>query len=132
MAHDLGYLLRHSPAGVVLTQPLQNAFFDGFKEYVRVLRYFEEADAVKKVIGIHILIEPDWNGAFNTQRMFQPITTNYINWMSQNKALLMKGIEELFNELKSLSNPSKLRFNNNIGFDNYTYKVITISLIFGC
>ena len=120
---DLGYLLRHPPSSEALNEPTRKSFLDGMKAYLTILRLFEDADSVKRMLGLHIPIELDWKEIFYFQRYLQPITSGFIDWLSQNKDLLLQAVNEVFEALKQLHPPAKMRRVEDKIFSGYSCKV---------
>ena len=97
---------------------------DGLKAYIKVLKLFEDSDAVKRMLGVHIQTEVDWKEIFLFQRILQPISSGFINWLSQNKDLLLKAVTEVFEVLKQLHPPDRMKFVCEKVFSFYDCKVI--------
>ena len=123
ICHDLDYLVRHPPSAEVLTEHVKIAFLEGMRAYLNVLKLFEDSDAVKRVLRIHILIELDWKELFHIQRALQPITSGFIDWLSQNKDLLLQAVNEVFEVLKQLHPPAKMKCLDDKVFSSYNCKV---------
>ena len=122
-ANDLSLLLRHAPSGEMITDSLRNALFEGMKVYLSVLMLFEDTDAIKREIGDHVLIEVKWRQVFIIQKVLQPVTTSLIEWMSQDKNLLLKAVNQVIDFLKQLSPPTNMQIIEDKIFSDYTSKV---------
>ena len=122
-ANDLSLLLRHHPSGEFITEQLRNALFEGMKAYLNVLMLFEDTDAVKREIGDHVPTEVEWKQIFIIQKIIQPVTTSFIEWMSQDSILLLQAVNQVIDILKQLHPPAKMRRVEDKVFSEYTCKV---------
>ena len=128
ISNDLSCILRHTPSNKVLTEPLIRAFLEGMKAYLNVLMLFEYTDAVKREIRDHVPIEVEWRGIFIIQSLLQPVTTIFIEWLSQNKVLLLQSVNQVIEVLKHSHPPINMKIDENTIFNDYTCKVKNIRI----
>ena len=123
ISNDLSCILRHPPTPEVLTEPLRNAFLEGMKAYLTVLMLFEDTDAVKRKVGNHAPTDVEWKKIFIIQKVLQPVTTSFIEWMSQSSILLLQAANQVIDVLKQLHPPENMQIAEDKIFSDYTCKV---------
>ena len=122
-SHDVGYLLRNSYDDVMLNESVRDAFFQGLKSHVNILKLIEDSDIVKREVFMHIPMENDWKEMFYIQRLLQPISSCLIGWLSKDRTLLRDSVDVVCEALFKLHPPDKMKVLEKPVFRNYTCNV---------
>ena len=122
-SHDVGYLLRNSSTDVVLNESARDAFFQGLKSHIGILKLVEDSDIVKRETLMHIPMENEWHEIFYLQRLLQPISTCFIGWLSMDKTLLRDSVDAVCEALFKLHPLDKMKVVKKPVFGKYTCNV---------
>ncbi|XP_034051112.1 E3 ubiquitin-protein ligase UBR1 isoform X2 [Thalassophryne amazonica] len=100
--HDLRYILISKPS--VWTEELRRQFLEGFKFFLGFLKCIQGMGEVKRQIGQHIAVEPDWEAGFSLQIQLRHILAMFQDWCSSDDELLVCAFMECHNALMQCNN----------------------------
>ncbi|KAF4787924.1 ubiquitin protein ligase E3 component n-recognin 1 [Turdus rufiventris] len=76
--YDLRYVLVSKPA--VWTDRLRERFLEGFVSFLRILTCMQGMEEIKRQIGQHIEVDPDWEAAIAIQMQLKNILLMFQEW----------------------------------------------------
>uniref|UniRef100_A0AAQ5ZJW9 E3 ubiquitin-protein ligase n=1 Tax=Amphiprion ocellaris TaxID=80972 RepID=A0AAQ5ZJW9_AMPOC len=100
--HDLRYILISKPS--VWTDELREQFLAGFKDFLGLLKCMQGMEEVKRQLGRHIAVEPEWEAGFTLQIQLRHILAMFQDWSSSNDELLLLAFKECHSVLMQCNN----------------------------
>uniref|UniRef100_A0A1A8DB74 E3 ubiquitin-protein ligase n=1 Tax=Nothobranchius kadleci TaxID=1051664 RepID=A0A1A8DB74_NOTKA len=100
--HDLRYILISKPS--VWTEELREQFLEGFKDFLGFLKCMQGMEEVKRQLGQHIAVEPEWEAGFTLQIQLRHVLAMFQDWCSSDKEILLLTFKECYSVLKQCSN----------------------------
>ena len=107
----------------MFTESVRDAFLLGLKSHVSILKLIEDSDSVKREVLVHVRMESEWQEMFYFQRLFQPISSCFISWLSKDKTLLLDSVNVVCEAIFKLHPVDKMKVLEKSVFQNYTCKV---------
>uniref|UniRef100_A0A8D0GAB6 E3 ubiquitin-protein ligase n=1 Tax=Sphenodon punctatus TaxID=8508 RepID=A0A8D0GAB6_SPHPU len=89
---DLKYVLISKPT--VWTQRLRVQFLEGFRSFLRILTCMQGMEEIKRQIGQHIEVDPDWEAAIAIQMQLKNILLMFQEWCACDEELLLTAYKE--------------------------------------
>uniref|UniRef100_A0A8C5U7A5 E3 ubiquitin-protein ligase n=1 Tax=Malurus cyaneus samueli TaxID=2593467 RepID=A0A8C5U7A5_9PASS len=90
--YDLRYVLVSKPP--VWTDRLRERFLEGFVSFLRILTCMQGMEEIKRQIGQHIEVDPDWEAAIAIQMQLKNILLMFQEWCACDEELLLKSYRE--------------------------------------
>ncbi|XP_016403035.1 E3 ubiquitin-protein ligase UBR1-like, partial [Sinocyclocheilus rhinocerous] len=78
--HDLRYILISKPS--VWTETLRVKFLEGLRVFLRFLCCMQGMEEVKRQLGQHVEVEPEWEAGFTLQMQLRHILAMFQDWCS--------------------------------------------------
>uniref|UniRef100_A0A3Q1G0S1 E3 ubiquitin-protein ligase n=1 Tax=Acanthochromis polyacanthus TaxID=80966 RepID=A0A3Q1G0S1_9TELE len=100
--HDLRYILISKPS--VWTDELREQFLAGFKDFLGLLKCMQGMEEVKRQLGRHIAVEPEWEAGFTLQIQLRHILAMFQDWSSSNDEILLLAFKECHSVLMQCNN----------------------------
>ncbi|XP_047466918.1 E3 ubiquitin-protein ligase UBR1 [Mugil cephalus] len=100
--HDLRYILISKPS--VWTEELRRQFLEGFKDFLGLLKCMQGMEEVKRQLGQHIAVEPEWEAGFTLQIQLRHILAMFQDWCSSDDEILLLAFKECHKCLMQCSN----------------------------
>ncbi|KAM6335570.1 E3 ubiquitin-protein ligase UBR1 isoform 2-T2 [Podargus strigoides] len=89
---DLRYVLVSKPT--LWTDRLRERFLEGFVSFLRILTCMQGMEEIKRQIGQHIEVDPDWEAAIAIQMQLKNILLMFQEWCACDEELLLKAYSE--------------------------------------
>ncbi|KAI6068262.1 E3 ubiquitin-protein ligase [Aix galericulata] len=106
--YDLRYVLISKPT--VWTDRLRERFLEGFVSFLRILTCMQGMEEIKRQIGQHIEVDPDWDAAISIQMQLKNILLMFQEWCACDEELLLRAYKECHKAVMRCStNSSRLR-----------------------
>ncbi|XP_050830777.1 E3 ubiquitin-protein ligase UBR1 isoform X1 [Serinus canaria] len=90
--YDLRYILVSKPT--VWTDRLRERFLQGFVSFLRILTCMQGMEEIKRQIGQHIEVDPDWEAAIAIQMQLKNILLMFQEWCACDEELLLRSYRE--------------------------------------
>nr|XP_021389204.1 E3 ubiquitin-protein ligase UBR1 isoform X4 [Lonchura striata domestica] len=90
--YDLRYILVSKPT--VWTDRLRERFLEGFVSFLRILTCMQGMEEIKRQIGQHIEVDPDWEAAIAIQMQLKNILLMFQEWCACDEELLLRSYRE--------------------------------------
>uniref|UniRef100_A0A803YPZ6 E3 ubiquitin-protein ligase n=1 Tax=Meleagris gallopavo TaxID=9103 RepID=A0A803YPZ6_MELGA len=90
--YDLRYVLISKPT--VWTNRLRERFLEGFVSFLRILTCMQGMEEIKRQIGQHIEVDPDWEAAIAIQMQLKNILLMFQEWCACDEELLLRAYKE--------------------------------------
>uniref|UniRef100_A0A8C0UL47 E3 ubiquitin-protein ligase n=1 Tax=Cyanistes caeruleus TaxID=156563 RepID=A0A8C0UL47_CYACU len=90
--YDLRYVLVSKPT--VWTDRLRERFLEGFVSFLRILTCMQGMEEIKRQIGQHIEVDPDWEAAIAIQMQLKNILLMFQEWCACDEELLLRSYRE--------------------------------------
>ncbi|KAK2532278.1 Ubr1 [Columba guinea] len=90
--YDLRYVLVSKPT--LWTDRLRARFLEGFVSFLRILTCMQGMEEIKRQIGQHIEVDPDWEAAIAIQMQLKNILLMFQEWCACDEELLLKAYSE--------------------------------------
>ncbi|XP_029972547.1 E3 ubiquitin-protein ligase UBR1 isoform X2 [Salarias fasciatus] len=100
--HDLRYILISKPS--VWTQELREQFLEGFRVFLGLLKCMQGMEEVKRQLGQHIAVEPEWEAGFTLQIQLRHILAMFQDWCSSDEEILLLAFKECHTALLQCNN----------------------------
>uniref|UniRef100_A0A672KZY2 E3 ubiquitin-protein ligase n=1 Tax=Sinocyclocheilus grahami TaxID=75366 RepID=A0A672KZY2_SINGR len=100
--HDLRYILISKPS--VWTETLRVKFLEGLRVFLRFLCCMQGMEEVKRQLGQHVEVEPEWEAGFTLQMQLRHILTMFQDWCSSDERVLLLAFQECHRALMSCTN----------------------------
>ncbi|KAM9466613.1 E3 ubiquitin-protein ligase UBR1 [Clarias gariepinus] len=100
--HDLKYILISKPT--VWTEPLRAKFLEGFAVFLGFLKCMQGMEEVKRQVGQHIEVEPEWEAGFTIQIQLRHILSMFQDWCCSDERVLLLAFQECHRALQSCTN----------------------------
>ncbi|XP_041827854.1 E3 ubiquitin-protein ligase UBR1 isoform X2 [Melanotaenia boesemani] len=100
--HDLRYILISKPS--VWTEELQKQFLKGFRVFLGLLKWMQGMEEVKRQLGQHIAVEPEWEAGFTLQIQLRHILAMFQDWCSSDDEILLLAFKECHSVLMQCDN----------------------------
>ncbi|XP_056623407.1 E3 ubiquitin-protein ligase UBR1 isoform X2 [Triplophysa dalaica] len=100
--HDLRYILISKPS--VWTEELRVKFLEGFHVFLCFLRCMQGMEEVKRQVGQHVEVEPEWEAGFTLQMQLRHILAMFQDWCSSDERVLLLAFQECYQVLMSCTN----------------------------
>ncbi|XP_058255493.1 E3 ubiquitin-protein ligase UBR1 isoform X2 [Hemibagrus wyckioides] len=99
---DLKYILISKPT--VWTEQLRRKFLEGFTVFLGFLQCMQGMEEVKRQVGQHIEVEPEWEPGFNIQIQLHHILSMFQDWCSSDERVLLQAFQECHCVLQRCTN----------------------------
>uniref|UniRef100_A0A8B9FQI0 E3 ubiquitin-protein ligase n=1 Tax=Amazona collaria TaxID=241587 RepID=A0A8B9FQI0_9PSIT len=90
--YDLRYVLVSKPT--LWTDRLRERFLDGFVSFLRILACMQGMEEIKREIGQHVEVDPDWEAAIAIQMQLKNILLMFQEWCACDEELLLRAYKE--------------------------------------
>ncbi|XP_005724070.1 E3 ubiquitin-protein ligase UBR1 [Pundamilia nyererei] len=100
--HDLRYILISKPS--IWTEELRGQFLKGFRVFLGLLKCMQGMEEVKRQLGQHIAVEPEWEAGFTLQIQLRHILAMFQDWCSSDDEILLLAFKECHTVLKQCNN----------------------------
>uniref|UniRef100_A0A8C2DRD5 E3 ubiquitin-protein ligase n=1 Tax=Cyprinus carpio TaxID=7962 RepID=A0A8C2DRD5_CYPCA len=100
--HDLRYILISKPS--VWTETLREKFLEGLHVFLRFLCCMQGMEEVKRQLGQHVEVEPEWEAGFSLQMQLRHILAMFQDWCSSDERVLLLAFQECHRALMSCTN----------------------------
>ncbi|MCJ8736842.1 hypothetical protein PDJAM_G00016990 [Pangasius djambal] len=100
--HDLKYILISKPT--VWTDQLRGKFLEGFTVFLGFLNCMQGMEEVKRQVGQHIEVEPEWEAGFTIQLQLRHILSMFQDWCSSDERVLLVAFQECHRALQRCTN----------------------------
>ncbi|CAN9502154.1 unnamed protein product [Ophioblennius macclurei] len=100
--HDLRYILISKPS--VWTEELREQFLEGFRVFLGLLKCMQGMEEVKRQLGQHIAVEPEWEAGFTLQIQLRHILSMFQDWCSSDEEILLLAFKECHTALMQCNN----------------------------
>uniref|UniRef100_A0A671QTS3 E3 ubiquitin-protein ligase n=1 Tax=Sinocyclocheilus anshuiensis TaxID=1608454 RepID=A0A671QTS3_9TELE len=100
--HDLRYILISKPS--VWTETLREKFLEGLRVFLRFLCCMQGMEEVKRQLGQHVEVEPEWEAGFSLQMQLRHILAMFQDWCSSDERVLLLAFQECHRALMSCTN----------------------------
>ncbi|KAJ7344783.1 hypothetical protein JRQ81_000733 [Phrynocephalus forsythii] len=91
---DLKYILISKPT--VWTDKLREQFLEGFRSFLKILACMQGMEEIKRQIGQHIEVDPDWEAAVAIQMQLKNILLMFQEWCACDEELLVTAYKECY------------------------------------
>ncbi|XP_069714258.1 E3 ubiquitin-protein ligase UBR1 isoform X4 [Phaenicophaeus curvirostris] len=105
--YDLRYVLVSKPA--LWTDRLREQFLEGFVSFLRILTCMQGMEEIKRQIGQHIEVDPDWEAAIAIQMQLKNILLMFQEWCASDEELLLRAYRECHKAVMRCSTNSRSR-----------------------
>ncbi|XP_028292985.1 LOW QUALITY PROTEIN: E3 ubiquitin-protein ligase UBR1 [Gouania willdenowi] len=92
--HDLRYILISKPS--VWTDELRGAVLEGFRVFLGFLKCMQGMEEMKRQLGQHIPVEPEWEAGFTLQIQLRHILAMFQDWCSSDEEILLLVFKECY------------------------------------
>ncbi|XP_069008290.1 E3 ubiquitin-protein ligase UBR1 isoform X1 [Embiotoca jacksoni] len=100
--HDLRYILISKPS--MWTEELRGQFLAGFKVFLGLLKCMQGMEEVKRQLGQHIAVEPEWEAGFTLQIQLRHILAMFQDWCTSDAEILLLAFKECHSFLMQCNN----------------------------
>lgn len=100
--HDLRYILISKPS--IWTEELRRQFLEGFRVFLGLLKCMQGMEEVKRQLGQHIAVEPEWEAGFTLQIQLRHILAMFQDWCSSDEEILLLAFKECHTVLMQCNN----------------------------
>uniref|UniRef100_A0A673KHP2 E3 ubiquitin-protein ligase n=1 Tax=Sinocyclocheilus rhinocerous TaxID=307959 RepID=A0A673KHP2_9TELE len=100
--HDLRYILISKPS--LWTETLREKFLEGLRVFLRFLCCMQGMEEVKRQLGQHVEVEPEWEAGFSLQMQLRHILAMFQDWCSSDERVLLLAFQECHRALMSCTN----------------------------
>ncbi|KAM4541816.1 E3 ubiquitin-protein ligase UBR1 [Odontesthes bonariensis] len=100
--HDLRYILISKPS--VWTEELRGQFLEGFRIFLGLLKCMQGMEEVKRQLGQHIAVEPEWEAGFTLQIQLRHILAMFQDWCLSDDEILVLAFKECHAVLMQCNN----------------------------
>ncbi|XP_052436368.1 E3 ubiquitin-protein ligase UBR1 isoform X3 [Carassius gibelio] len=100
--HDLRYILISKPS--VWTETLRVKFLEGLRVFLRFLCCMQGMEEVKRQLGQHVEVEPEWEAGLTLQMQLRNILAMFQDWCSSDERVLLLAFQECHRALMSCTN----------------------------
>ncbi|RVE57238.1 hypothetical protein OJAV_G00213940 [Oryzias javanicus] len=100
--HDLRYVLISKPS--VWTHQLRRQFLEGFRIFLGLLKCMQGMEEVKRQLGQHIAVEPEWEAGFTLQIHMRHILSIFQDWCASDEEILLLAFKECHTVLTQCTN----------------------------
>uniref|UniRef100_A0A8D0C1I8 E3 ubiquitin-protein ligase n=1 Tax=Salvator merianae TaxID=96440 RepID=A0A8D0C1I8_SALMN len=90
--YDLKYILISKPT--LWTDKLREQFLEGFRSFLKILTCMQGMEEIKRQIGQHIEVDPDWEAAIAIQMQLKIIILMFQEWCASDEELLVTAYKE--------------------------------------
>uniref|UniRef100_A0A8C4M5C4 E3 ubiquitin-protein ligase n=1 Tax=Equus asinus asinus TaxID=83772 RepID=A0A8C4M5C4_EQUAS len=84
---DLKYILISKPT--VWTERLRIQFLEGFRSFLKILTCMQGMEEIRRQVGQHIEVDPDWEAAIAIQMQLKNILLMFQEWCACDEELLL-------------------------------------------
>ncbi|XP_021389203.2 E3 ubiquitin-protein ligase UBR1 isoform X3 [Lonchura striata] len=105
--YDLRYILVSKPT--VWTDRLRERFLEGFVSFLRILTCMQGMEEIKRQIGQHIEVDPDWEAAIAIQMQLKNILLMFQEWCACDEELLLRSYRECHKAVMKCSTNGRSR-----------------------
>uniref|UniRef100_A0A8C4XR57 E3 ubiquitin-protein ligase n=1 Tax=Falco tinnunculus TaxID=100819 RepID=A0A8C4XR57_FALTI len=105
--YDLRYVLVSKPT--LWTDRLRERFLEGFISFLRILTCMQGMEEIKRQIGQHIEVDPDWEAAIAIQMQLKNILLMFQEWCACDEELLLKAYSECHKAVMRCSTSGRSR-----------------------
>ncbi|XP_064318493.1 E3 ubiquitin-protein ligase UBR1 isoform X2 [Phalacrocorax carbo] len=105
--YDLRYVLVSKPT--LWTDRLRERFLEGFVSFLRILTCMQGMEEIKRQIGQHIEVDPDWEAAIAIQMQLKNILLMFQEWCACDEELLLKAYSECHKAVMNCSTNGRSR-----------------------
>ncbi|KAH0620663.1 hypothetical protein JD844_021334 [Phrynosoma platyrhinos] len=88
------YILISKP--IVWTDKLREQFLEGFRSFLKILTCMQGMEEIKRQIGQHIEVDPDWEAAIAIQMQLKNILFMFQEWCACDEELLVTAYKECY------------------------------------
>uniref|UniRef100_A0A8C6Y7Q4 E3 ubiquitin-protein ligase n=1 Tax=Naja naja TaxID=35670 RepID=A0A8C6Y7Q4_NAJNA len=100
--YDLKYILISKPT--VWTAKLRQQFLEGFKSFLKILTCMQGMEEIKRQVGQHIEVDPDWEAAITIQMQLKNILFMFQEWCAYDEELLVTAYKECYTAVMRCNN----------------------------
>ncbi|XP_062973720.1 E3 ubiquitin-protein ligase UBR1 isoform X2 [Elgaria multicarinata webbii] len=90
--YDLKYILNSKPT--VWSGKLREQFLEGFRSFMKILFCMQGMEEIKRQIGQHVEVDPDWEAAITIQMQLKNILLMFQEWCACDEELLVTAYKE--------------------------------------
>ncbi|XP_038123293.1 E3 ubiquitin-protein ligase UBR1 isoform X2 [Cyprinodon tularosa] len=90
--HDLRYILISKPS--VWTEEMRGQFLAGFRIFLGFLKCMQGMEEVKRQLGQHIAVEPEWEAGFTLQIQLRHILAMFQDWCSSDEEIMLQAFKD--------------------------------------
>ncbi|XP_075470396.1 E3 ubiquitin-protein ligase UBR1 isoform X2 [Ascaphus truei] len=118
--YDLKYILISKPAS--WSEKLRSKFLEGFKSFLKILACMQGMEVIRRQLGQHIEMDPDWEAAIAIQMQLKNILLMIQEWCASDEAVLLKAYKECHRAVLQCSSPSNSRGKTLIEMCGHSYE----------
>ncbi|XP_070613913.1 E3 ubiquitin-protein ligase UBR1 [Erythrolamprus reginae] len=100
--YDLKYILISKPT--MWTDKLRQQFLEGFKSFLKILSCMQGMEEIKRQVGQHIEVDPDWEAAITIQMQLKNILLMFQEWCACDEELLVTAYKECYAAIMRCNN----------------------------
>nr|XP_035929857.1 E3 ubiquitin-protein ligase UBR1-like isoform X2 [Halichoerus grypus] len=89
---DLKYILISKPTA--WTERLRMQFLEGFRSFLKILTCMQGMEEIRRQVGQHIEVDPDWEAAIAIQMQLKNILLMFQEWCACDEELLLVAYKE--------------------------------------
>nr|XP_033808724.1 E3 ubiquitin-protein ligase UBR1 isoform X1 [Geotrypetes seraphini] len=89
---DLKYILITRPT--TWTDILRSRFLEGFRSFLKILSCMQGMEEIKRQVGQHIEVDPDWEAAIAIQMQLKNILVMFQEWCASDEEVLLRAYKE--------------------------------------
>ncbi|KAL1785370.1 E3 ubiquitin-protein ligase UBR1 [Sigmodon hispidus] len=89
---DLKYILISKP--LIWTERLRVQFLEGFRSFLKILTCMQGMEEIRRQVGQHIEVDPDWEAAIAIQMQLKNILLMFQEWCACDEDLLLVAYKE--------------------------------------
>uniref|UniRef100_A0A8C6RL83 E3 ubiquitin-protein ligase n=1 Tax=Nannospalax galili TaxID=1026970 RepID=A0A8C6RL83_NANGA len=89
---DLKYILISKPT--MWTERLRMQFLEGFRSFLKILTCMQGMEEIRRQVGQHIEVDPDWEAAIAIQMQLKNILLMFQEWCACDEDLLLVAYKE--------------------------------------
>ncbi|XP_052039314.1 E3 ubiquitin-protein ligase UBR1 isoform X2 [Apodemus sylvaticus] len=89
---DLKYILISKP--IIWTERLRAQFLEGFRSFLKILSCMQGMEEIRRQVGQHIEVDPDWEAAIAIQMQLKNILLMFQEWCACDEDLLLVAYKE--------------------------------------
>ncbi|XP_046903856.1 E3 ubiquitin-protein ligase UBR1 [Hypomesus transpacificus] len=99
---DLRYILISKPS--LWTDELRKQFLEGLRVFLGLLNCMQGMEEVKRQLGQHIEVEPEWEAGFSIQIQLRHILAMFQDWCTSDEKVLLLAFKECHRALMRCNN----------------------------